>query len=137
VGRRTSSLTLSPLLAILTGLALVSQLMLGGLALPDTPRLSQAALEAPLLARCHPHPDGARPNGARHDAPHEGGTHRGDLCCTLADALALPPLLLSEGPALPVLTARVAVRHLLGPPPRAPPPRPPVSPPSRGPPNAS
>lgn len=116
---------------LLAVLALVSQLALGAVVLPDpasAQEQSVAALDA-LSILC---------NSASPTAPGEGPRHhrqdRDCVPCPLAVSLALPAAVLASGPELPPPSSQLADSVSLPPPARGPPAQPRQTPPSRGPP---
>lgn len=115
---------------LLALLALVSQLALGAVVLPDAASAqdqSVAALEA-LSVLCDsskPNPPG-QPGHRQHDPDR--------ALCPLAVALALPVFVLAAGPELPLPSRALADTAPLVPQARAPPALPRQTPPSRGPP---
>ena len=103
-------------LGLLTALlALVSQLALGAMVLPDAPD-QVAALDAVGIL-C----SGAAPTDDGGTAPHRH--HASDLAlCPLTVALALPAVVLTSAPALPPPAPVLAFRMRERPPGRGPPP---------------
>ncbi len=116
---------------LLAVLALVSQLALGSIVLPDdasAQERSVAALEA-LSVLC----DSSVPTSPDQAPTHH--RHSPDCAiCPLSVALAMPAVVLASGPELPPRSSRLATRASLPPPARAPPGQPRYTPPSRGPP---
>ncbi len=116
---------------LLALLALVSQLALGGIVLPDeaaAQESSVAALEA-LTVLC----DSSAPTPPDVPRRHQRGPDA--AMCPAASVLALAAVILTPAPALPPLTRQVAAAPALPPTARGPPAAPPrYIPASRGPP---
>ena len=96
-------------------LALVSQLVLGGLALPDEKPSAAIDTLAAVSTLCHAP---ALPN-RHHGAPHAPAA----TGCTLAIALALPGIILTDAILLPLPADTRLSPAMVLPPARAPPPR--------------
>ena len=95
---------------LLAVLALVSQLALGSMVLPDAPaRTQQSALDA-LSVMCGSGVPASSGQGAPQGAPHHRN-HADGALCPLSVALALPAIVLTPAP-LPPLPAAVPVRRL-------------------------
>ncbi len=116
---------------IVAVLALISQLALGAIVLPDHTPTDGAAALAAAMVDCAP---GTTPP-ARPDTP--GHHNDGAALCPLSVALALPSVILSPAPALPTPPLVLAVRTDRLPPARAPPSRVPDAAYPRGPPALS
>ena len=115
---------------LLAVLALVSQLALGSIAMPDEAAAreqSVAALDS-LSIICSATTPVEHAPGQHH--------HHGMDCavCPLCAALAMHAVVLGSGPDLPAPSSRLAHRATLPPPARAPPAQPRHAPPPRGPP---
>ncbi len=116
---------------LLAVLALVSQIALGAIVVPDEASMGErsvAALDA-LSILC---------NSSMPTAPGETPKHHRPnidcAICPLAVALAMPAVVLASGPELPTPTSQLVNRAALPPPARGPPAQPRQTPPSRGPP---
>ena len=109
--RRLATTRLALLAAIL---ALVSQLALGSVVLPDRAPAGELAALAAATIDCAP---ASGDKGAPPAPRHEGDR----ALCPLSIALALPAVILLPAPALPAPVAMQAVRGTPLPPVRAPP----------------
>ena len=98
-------------------LALVSQLVLGSLALPDEKPSAAIDALAAVSALCHAPALPTR----HHEAPHAPSPAA--TGCTLAIALALPGIILTDAILLPLPADTRLSPAMVLPPARAPPPR--------------
>lgn len=114
---------------IVAVLALISQLALGAVVLPDHAPTDGAAALAAAMVDCAP----ASPAG-RPQTPTPGRHDDGSALCPLSVALALPSVILTPAPILPPPPRMLAVRTDRRPPARAPPSRVPDAAYPRGPP---
>ena len=117
---------------LLAIIALISQLALGSLVLPDSASAQEqsvAALDA-LSIIC------STPIAGAPDNPPAHHRHAPDCTlCPLCSTLAMQGVILTAAPALPAPVSQQTGRAVLPPPARAPPAQPRYAPPARGPPN--
>jgi hypothetical protein len=115
---------------LLAVLALVSQLALGAIVLPDEAAAQEqsiAALDAISVLCQSPTPAAPDRAPAHHRCPD-------CALCPLSVALAMQATVLASGPDLPPPSSQSAIRLALPPPARAPPAQPHTTPLPRGPP---
>jgi hypothetical protein len=102
--------------ALLAVLALVSQLALGAMVLPDESSSAKLAALDAVSILC------TGTKAPHHDGPAQHRHHPGDpALCPLSVALALPAVVLTASAALPIPSSEIVVRTRERPPGRGPP----------------